>query len=63
MEKVITILGSFEEADRAEREYYRRLSPQERLEILLELNDRWLGTGDAETSQGLERVYRITELA
>ena len=63
MQKTITVLRSFEDADRAEKEYYRRLTPQERLEILLELNARWLRRDDAEPSEGLARVYRIAKLS
>ena len=63
MEKKITVLNSFEEADRADKEYYRSLSPRERLAILLELNRRWLMRNDGETSERLARVYRIAKLA
>jgi hypothetical protein len=63
MEKQVTILRSFEEADRADKEYYRRLTPSQRLDILLELNKRWPASADAESDRRLARVYRITELA
>jgi hypothetical protein len=63
MEKKITILDSFEEADRLDKEYYRGLSPKERLAILLELNQRWPARQDGKASEGLARVYRIVELA
>jgi hypothetical protein len=34
MEKVIHISRSFEDCDRVDRDYYRGLDPQQRLEIL-----------------------------
>ena len=47
---------SFEEAEKADRDFYDKLTPQARLEILLEpLNH---GPG-----QRLERTYRVTKLA
>ena len=45
----------------ADREYYRRLSPAERIHILLELIERH-HEGDDEASKGFARVYRITNL-
>ena len=53
--------SSHEDAKKAEREYYRRLTPAQRLEILLELIDRHRDKSDA-SSQRLERVYRIVKL-
>ena len=47
---------------KAEREYYRRLTPAQRLEILLELIDRHRDKSDA-SSERLERVYRIVKLS
>jgi hypothetical protein len=58
MEKVFTVVHSFEEADRADKEYYHRLTPLERLDILLELNRRWPQI-DASTPERLQRVYKI----
>jgi len=62
VEKVAKVFHSFEDADRADEEYYANLTPQERLDILLDLIEqhrRSLGEAD----QRLERVYRITELS
>jgi hypothetical protein len=59
MEKVVRIARSFEEADRADRDYYQGLTPLQRLEILLELNRHWPKDEHAEHSEGLARVYRI----
>jgi hypothetical protein len=63
MDKKIAILNSFEEAARADKEYYRSLSPRERLAILLELNRRWPMRNDGEASERLTRVYRIAKLS
>lgn len=61
MEKKIQKFSSFEEAEKAEREYYRSLTPQQRIEILLELIARY--RSNDESSERLERVYRIAKLA
>src|SRR4051794_16093523 len=45
MEKVVKVMKSFAESDRADREYYQSLTPHQRLEILLELNSRWPRSG------------------
>ncbi len=62
MEKVVTISHSFEEAEQADKEYYRSLTGIQRLEIMLELNRRWAENNHVDTSKGLERVYRIVTL-
>jgi hypothetical protein len=55
--KEYRIFNSFEERERADREYYHSLTPQERLEILFELIHQWNGD-----EAGIEKVYRITQL-
>ena len=55
MEKTLTKFRSFEEAEKADRDFYKRLTPQERLAILLELLNH-------APEQRLERVYRVTKL-
>lgn len=40
MERVVTKYESSEEADEADKRYYRSLTPLQRLEILTELNRR-----------------------
>jgi len=55
MEKTLTKFRSFEEAERADRDFYKRLTPQARLAILLELLNH-------APEQRLERVYRVTKL-
>ena len=56
MEKKVVKFRSFEEADKADRNFYNKLAPQVRLEILLEL----LNHGP---EQRLERTYRVTKFA
>jgi hypothetical protein len=63
IEKVVKVSRSFEERDQADKAYYRSLTPQRRIEILLELNSRWPAKGHDEGSQRLERVYRIVKLS
>ena len=63
MEKVVKVLKSFEESDRADKAYYHSLTPHQRLEILWELNSLWPTSGDDKTPERLERVYRITKLS
>jgi hypothetical protein len=59
MDKVISVFNSFAESDEADKNYYRRLSPEERLQILVALDRRWPINDNARPSQGFERVYRI----
>jgi len=61
MEKKIQVFQSFEDADKADKEYYHSLTPQQRLQILYELNSRWPGN-DGSSIRRLERVYRIIKL-
>lgn len=56
MQKTIAKFRSFEEAEKADRDFYKRLTPQERLQILLELLAH-------DPEQRLERVSRITKLS
>ena len=61
MERVAQVFRSHEEADRATREYYRSLTPAQRLDILLELIAR-ARADNHDAEQGLARVYRIVKL-
>jgi len=58
MEKRIAVFQSHEEAERADRAYYRSLTPERRLEILLELVENYFHV----SATRLERVCRVTEL-
>ena len=61
MESVTAKFRTHQEAEEATLDYYRRLSPAERLEILFQLRAIHHKDDDA-SSQGLARVYRITQL-
>ena len=56
MDLMTSISGvAFSEAEKSDREFYRQLSGQERLEILLQLSKH-------EPERRLERVYRVIKL-
>jgi hypothetical protein len=61
VERVWAKFASHEEARQANLAYYRSLTPQQRLDILLELIDLSRKEGDA-SSERLERVVRIRRL-
>ncbi len=61
MQRVVAKFRTFREAEEAAREYYRRLSPAERLEILFQLRAQAHKEGDAASGR-LARVYRIAQL-
>jgi len=52
----VKIFRSFEEAEQADREFYRSLTGQQRLDILLQL------IAQHEPPKRLERVFRIVKL-
>ncbi len=59
VDKVLRKFASHQDAESADRRYYRSLQPEQRLEILLEL----LATAQThEAEQGFARVYRIVKL-
>jgi hypothetical protein len=62
MERTVAKFSSFREAEQAEREYYRSLTPQQRLDIVFELIESSRKEGDA-ASERFERVYRIVKLS
>ena len=62
MERDFQIFGSFEDAETADDQFYAGLTPEERLEILLELVERHR-SARGEASSRLERVHRIVELS
>lgn len=60
MDKVIKKYNSFEEAEKAEIEYWKNLEPRKKLEILEEIRLRYMEiTGEGK--QGFQRVYRIVK--
>jgi len=62
MRDVLRVFSSFREAEQADRAFYASLSPQERLEMLLDLVARQRESM-GEAAQRLERVYRVVELS
>lgn len=54
MEKTVAKFRSFEEAENADREFYKKLTPQQRLNMLLQLLNH-------APEHRLERVYRVTK--
>ena len=58
MEKVVRIFHSFEEADAAEHETYMRMTPDERMRIVLQLREQIYP--DA-IKQRLARVSRVVK--
>jgi hypothetical protein len=61
VEKVVRVFASFEGADEADRQAYDRMSPQERIEMLLSLRRMMVKEGD-ESAERLERVLTVVEL-
>jgi hypothetical protein len=53
VEKVVRVFASFEEADEADRQAYERMSPQQRIEMLLTLHRMMVKEGD-ESAERLE---------
>jgi hypothetical protein len=59
VERTVKVVASFEDADKADARYDAAMSPEERLNILIELRDR--RHPDA-AEQRLARVSRVVEL-
>jgi hypothetical protein len=55
MEKTVAKFRDFSDAEKSDREFYRKLSGRERLDILLQLSKH-------EPECRFERVYRIIKL-
>ena len=55
MEKTVAKFRDFSEAEKSDREFYRKLSGRERLDILLQLSKH-------EPEPRFERVYRVVKL-
>jgi hypothetical protein len=62
MEQSVQVFASHAVAEEAERAYYRSLTPQQRLDLLLELMARHREM-QGEPGQGLARVSRVVERA
>ena len=59
MEQAVHKFATFEEAEEADREYYRALTPDERISMMIELI--YPEGGDAAAAR-FERVYRVVKL-
>jgi hypothetical protein len=62
VERIVQVFSSFEEADRADDQFYADLTPEARLEILLELVEQYR-SALGEAAERFERVHRIVELS
>ncbi len=62
VERVARLFRSFEAADEADDEFYANLTPDARLDLLLELVDRHRSSL-GEAASRFERVHRIVELS
>jgi len=59
VQKAARIFRSFAEADEAEQQYYRSLTPGQRLQVLLDLVQ---SQQSDEPEQRLERICRVIKL-
>jgi len=62
MRNVLRVFSSFREAEQADWALYASMSPQERLDVLLDLVARQRESM-GEAAARLERVYRVVELS
>ena len=60
MELVARRFSSFEEAEKADREFYGSLTPEQRIQMLLELLELVWPDKNGSPPR-LERVYRVAE--
>ena len=58
MKKTIEVFKSFAAAEEADKKYYRSLSPDERIALLLILRDQYRPYSN-ELTEGFKRVYRV----
>lgn len=62
MDRKVAVFTSFADAARAEDEYYASLSPEERVDVLLDMV-RQYREALGETADRFERVHRVVELS
>lgn len=60
--RTLQTYSNFEEAEAADSRYYASLTPQQRLDIVLDLTARYRESF-GEAAQRFERVYRVVELS
>jgi len=58
MKKTIRVFKSFAEAENADKDYYRALTPAQRVKLLLILRDQFRPYSN-DLSEGFKRVYRV----
>jgi len=58
MERRITFIGTPEEADAADREHYAKMTPQERLDEMIELLNKWGHWNE----RRLERIVQVLDV-
>lgn len=58
MKRTIRVFKSFAEAENADKEYYRSLTPAQRIEMLLILRDQYHPYPN-DVTEGFKRVYRV----
>jgi uncharacterized protein YdeI (YjbR/CyaY-like superfamily) len=58
VEKIVKKFRTFAESEAADRDFYRSLTPEQRMEIFFEINSRGRGN---EAEQRLERVCRVVK--
>jgi len=58
VEKVLRVFRGFAEAEAADADEERNMTPEQRIAIVLEMRERMYGN---EPQQGLARVYRIVQ--
>lgn len=61
MEKVSKIYNSHKEAEEADSKYYASLSPNQRVEILLELISNYASSYYDGFTEGFKRVHTIVD--
>jgi hypothetical protein len=61
MDRDIRTYQTLAMADEADRQYYASLSPQQRLEMVVDLVDRYLAA-HGEAAERFERVHHVDEL-
>jgi acyl-CoA reductase-like NAD-dependent aldehyde dehydrogenase len=59
MERSVRVFSSYSAAERADADAWARMSPQERLDLALEIAARYR-EGLGEAGQGFARVCRVT---
>jgi hypothetical protein len=62
VEKKVQVFSNHAEAAAADRAYYRALSPEQRLDLLLDIVRQHRESED-EAAARFERVYRVVELS